>query len=174
LFKFEIYVKIQGMSEFILKEIINADMAEELDKIGFDTTYLARAADKYRYKNIKIYALTLPQANILKQTAISVGADCAVHRGVITGKTEKTDCILGGSAAQLVKIAQKIEQQPFGLKALGAVLDTKILQHKDAKTKIAGVLNLTDNSFSDGGVYNDFERAKVRLVEITAEGAEVG
>ena len=64
------------MHDFILKEICNANMPDELSSIGFDNIYVNKASDKYEYKNIKIYSLTIPQANILKQTALSVGADC--------------------------------------------------------------------------------------------------
>ena len=72
------------MHDFVLKEICNADLALELSSVGFDRTYINRAVQKYAYKNIKIYSLSIPQANILKQTALSVGADCATHRETIT------------------------------------------------------------------------------------------
>jgi dihydropteroate synthase len=160
------------MHDFILREIINADMECELEKIGFDSSYVTAAADKYRYKNIKIYDLTLPQANILKQTAISVGADCALHREVITGKVEQTDVILGGSLSQLAKIAEKLQPQPFGLKELSAQLKPSTINHQPS-TKIAGILNLTPNSFSDGGLYNDFDSAKKHLDELIADGADI-
>ncbi len=143
-----------------MKELINADICDELEKIGFDKSYVSAAADKYRYRNIKIYSLTLPQANILKQTALSAGADCALHRDVLINKIDKTDVILGGSKAQLNKIAEKLKKQPFGLQRLCLCLETP-----QRSTKIAGILNLTDDSFSDG--YPDFESAKNRLEELT-------
>ncbi|MDR1327797.1 MAG: dihydropteroate synthase, partial [Heliobacteriaceae bacterium] len=160
------------MHDFVLKEIINADMLCELEKIGFDKSYAAAACDKYNYRNIKIYGLTLPQANILKQTAISVGADCAVHREVITGRVETTDAILGGSLSQLAKIEQKLEHQPFGLKQLPLSPMWERVGVR-GKTQIAGILNLTDNSFSDGGQYNTLEKAKARVQEIIDEGADI-
>ena len=85
------------MHDFVLRELKNTNTEEELNRIGFDKSYASKAADKFGYKNIKIYELTPAQANIIKQTAISVGADCATHREVITGKIEKSDFILGGS-----------------------------------------------------------------------------
>ncbi len=161
------------MGEFILKEIVNADIKQELEKIGFDKSYISPAEGKYIYKNFKIYGLTLPQANILKQTAISVGADCAIHREVITSKIETTDCILGGSLSQLNKIAEKLTHQPFGLKNLANSINQSIVQPFNRSTKLAGILNLTDNSFSDGGMYSDLESAKNRLKEIIEEGADI-
>lgn len=171
------------MSDFILKDVSN-NIEAELKKIGFDKSYLNQAINKFKYKNIKIYDLTIPQANILKQTAISVGADCAVHRETITSKVEKTDCLLGGSFSQLRKISQKLSKQPFSLSKLSNL----IIQNLDFKIKpliikektfdfsfpyIVGVLNLTQNSFSDGGDYFEFEDAKKRLLELIEEGADI-
>ena len=104
------------MHDFLLKELSNTDIEKELEIIGFDKSYRHKAKDKFAYKNFKIFNLTIAQANIIKQTALSVGADCATHREVITGKIDQSSCILGGSIAQLNKIAQKLQAQPFGLK----------------------------------------------------------
>lgn len=160
------------MHDFILRELKNSDIKTEILNIGFDKSYAAKAADKYNYKNIKIYSLTPAMANILKQTAISVGADCATHREVITGKIEKSDCILGGSVSQIKKVAEKLKFQPFGLKILGEKLSNKLTNKKE-KTKLVGILNLTSNSFSDGGLYNNFDKAKAHLLEMISDGADI-
>lgn len=180
-------VIITSMSEFILKDVNNTsnfDLEYELESIGFDKSYRLKAIDKFRYKNIKIFDLSLPQANILKQTAISVGADCAVHRETITCKIEKTDCLLGGSFSQLRKIAQKLKKQPFKLPKLAGLIENNLdfkliplnIEGKTfdfTKPYIVGVLNLTKDSFSDGGDYYEFEHAIVRLKELISEGADI-
>ena len=160
------------MHDFILKEITNTDIQKELNSIGFDKSYVHKAWEKFEYKNIKIFGLTLPQANILKQTALSVGADCATHRETITGKVETTDCILGGSLSQLEKIADKLSRQPFGLKNLGTEI-INLKKHNSSKTKIVGILNITPDSFSDGGKYNDFENAITHLKNLIDDGADI-
>lgn len=161
------------MHDFILRELKNADIQTELNNIGFDKSYAVKAADKFEYKNIKIYSLSPAQANILKQTAISVGADCATHREVITGKIAKSDCILGASVSQIKKIAEKLKFQPFRLKELGEKLIEYSSHSQNLNCKIVGILNLTDNSFSDGGMYNDFESAKNHLLEMIEDGADI-
>ena len=160
------------MHDFILKEITNTDIQKELNSIGFDKSYVHKAWEKFEYKNIKIFGLTLPQANILKQTALSVGADCATHRETITGKIETTDCILGGSLSQLEKIADKLSRQPFGLKNLGTEI-INLKKHNSSKTKIVGILNITPDSFSDGGEYNNFENAITHLKNLINDGADI-
>lgn len=171
------------MSEFILKNVEGL-LEHELESIGFDKSYLHKAVEKFQYKNIKIFGLSIPQANILKQTALSVGADCAVHRETITCKVEKTDCLLGGSFSQLRKIAQKLRKQPFKLSQLADLIE----QNFDSKLKpievkgkvfdfskpyIVGVLNLTPDSFSDGGEFLDFENAKKQLLKLVEDGADI-
>lgn len=161
------------MKNFVLKEICTKNMTQELEQVGFDKTYTTQGALKFKYKNIKIYSLTNPQANILKQTALSVGADCATHREVITAKVEKSDCILGGSISQLKKISSKLAFQPFGLKALGEEIEKFISYKKSGKTKIVGILNLTPDSFSDGGEFLDYEKAKEHFQYMISSGADI-
>ncbi len=169
------------MHDFILREIKDTDIEKEINAIGFDKSYSHKAKEKFEYKNIKIYSLTPAMANILKQTALSVGCDCATHREVITGKIENSNCILGGSVSQIKKIAEKLKFQPFGLKELGKKLENScpplaggqksMISRRE--TKLVGILNLTTNSFSDGGMYNDFEKAKEHLLELISDGADI-
>lgn len=159
------------MHDFLVKDIKTDNIKPEIDYIGFDKSYSLKICDKFNYRNIKIYDLTPAQANILKQTALTVGADCATHREVITGKIEKSDCILGGSVSQIKKIADKLKYQPFGLKKLGEKLTADF--SKNSKTKIMGILNITENSFSDGGEYLETTKAFEHLKEMVNDGADI-
>ena len=161
------------MHNFILRELKTEDILTELNEIGFDKSYAPRACDKYSYKNIKIFFFFLAQANILKQTALSVGADCATNRDVVTGRAEKSDCILGGSVAQLSKIAVQLGLQPFGLRNLGREIESFLYIEDVPGTKIMGILNLTHNSFSDGGEYENFEQAATHLIKLVEDGADI-
>lgn len=161
------------MHDFLIKEISNSDIEKELVQIGFDKTYTNKAKDKFEYKNFKIFDLNCAQANILKQTALTVGADCGTHREVITGKIEKSCVILGGSISQLQKIGQKLQFQPLGLKHLGEKLQSINKLKYPKRTQIMGVLNITTNSFSDGGDFLDFENAKKHLDQLIIDGADI-
>jgi len=145
---------------FIVKEIVSDFELQSIQEVGFDTSYVQKAVDKYRFKLFKIFDLTPQQASILKQTALSLGADCAVHKEVITCKAAKTDAILGGSINQIEQIVQKLKQQPFSLAKLAddiisslnisfepISVRSKIFDW--SKTYLAGILNVTPDSFSD-------------------------
>ena len=160
------------MQEFVLKELVTQDLELELEKIGFDIAYRAKASDKFRYKTFKIFDLTLPQANILKQTALSLGADCAVHRDILIAKVEKTDVLLGGSFSQLKKIAEKLKLQPFSMKILAENI-INLLDEKKRQTKLVGILNITPDSFSDGGLYFNCDDAIRQMYKLIEDGADI-
>lgn len=156
----------------------------DLKQIGFDKSYTHKGIYKHKFKTIKICNITCAQANIIKQTALSLGTDCAVHREVITGKIELSDCILSGSINQLKKIAQKLTEQPFNLKQLSSEIDDLInnnLEHLKIRDTIIdwqtpllmGILNITPDSFSDGGKYNTIEKAIEHYKTLVMNGANI-
>lgn len=125
-------------------------------------------SEKFRYKNIKIYGLSTAQANILKQTALIFGADCAVNRNVVTGKIETSDVILCGSYSQLQKIISKLKGQPFKLAMLAGEIQD-FLNKPAGKTKIAGILNVTPDSFSDRRIIFKTGRCTKKVVSLITD-----
>ena len=165
------------MQEVFIKEITNKDIQTELQQIGFDEEYRIVASDKFRYKNFKIYNLAPAQANIIKQTALSVGADCAIHKEVIRGNLELSNAILGGSVSQIKKISEKLKFQPFKLGEIGENIYKQSLAQRSGKTKLAGILNITPDSFSDGGKYfgskEKITSANEHLLQMIEDGADI-
>lgn len=72
-------------------------------------------------------------------------------------------CNFRGKYFSITKIGQKLQFQPFGLKHLGEKLQSINKLKYPKQTQIMGVLNITTNSFSDGGDFLDFENAKNTL-----------
>ena len=172
------------MHDFLVKKLSTNNLESELLNIGYDSSYAFKGKEKFEYLNFKIFGITSAQGNIIKQLALSVGADCATHKLVITGQIEKSDCILGGNLSQLKTIAQKLQLQPFGLKDLGIQienlfnnlgqkLEEKICVKDSVKTKIMGILNVTPDSFSDGGQYFSPEDAIEHLNKLIGDGADI-
>ncbi len=156
----------------------------DLKDIGLDKTYTHRALDKHRFKTLKIYGLSCAQANIIKQTALSSGTDCAVHREVITGKVETSDCILSGSIDELKKISEKLKYQPLKLSVLAQDIKNLLADNLSPITirdfvlnweepYIMGILNITPDSFSDGGLYNSPENAVEHYKYLVENGANI-
>ena len=152
---------------FIEQEIIN---------VGFSPDYLKIGLNKHKFINIKIFDLRPIEANILKQTALSCDCDCAVHRRTIDCKIDKTNCILSGTITQIIEVSKKLKKQPKNLslqKISQGLIRQIFLYKKQSKSKIMGILNLTENSFSDGGEFIELENAKKHIEQMIEQGAQI-
>lgn len=159
----------------------------ELERIGVDPGGLGMMGGKMLSRCIYLPSLQCRQANILKQEMLSLGGDAAVARGTVACSINETDAILIGTDKQLLQLCVKLKAQPFGLPALAAELDALLANIKQPPKRwltsrrefsldrplIMGILNLTPDSFSDGGRYIDPERAVEHALLMEAEGADI-
>ncbi len=171
-------VKINNFNEAI----------EIFQKIGVDPYGINAMAPKAQHVNILLSAQSCKVANILKQEMLSLGADAAVARGSVACSIEKTDVLLMGTLKQISALAKKIEKQPFGLNVIAQnILNLTNNLSKNSyllntsrrkivlgeKTLIMGILNVTPDSFSDGNVYFDEQKAIDRALQMADEGADI-
>ena len=115
--------------------------------------------------------LKTPAVNILKQDALSIGAELATPSGVITCEKEYYDCLLMGTRKQIEILSQKELAQPFGLKALAKELN-EFLKSKDYPVKIMGVINANDDSFFSGSRFMA-EDAVAKIKTMIEQGADI-
>ena len=110
-------------------------------------------------------------ANILKQDALSIGADLAVPQGVIVAKEKYVDAILIGTNKHFNILAKKELAQPFGLKELAKQLKT-FVNSKIFPTKIMGIINANDDSFYENSRFlsND---AINKIKQMIKDGANI-
>jgi len=165
-----------------------ADAVTLLNQVGCDPYGIAAMLPKMRHLNILIEGLECRVANIVKQEMLSVGGDAAVARGAVACAVDRTDALLMGTVKQLERFAEKISCQPFGLRGI-AVRLKEVLVHVAAgvvrlrtpkremilgeKTCLMGILNVTPDSFSDGGRYLPLDRAVAQGVRLVQEGASI-
>ncbi len=144
-------------------------------------------SNKSRCLTLEIKNIDTRAANILKQDAISVGADCALPRDATSFRIKKTDVLLIGNLRTLKKLMQKLKMQPFGLSELSVQLE-KVVENLSQKTfvwrlpskklelsepLVMGILNTTPDSFSDGGLFNKIDSALKRAEQMLSEGADI-
>jgi dihydropteroate synthase len=127
-------------------------------------------------------------ANIIKQEMLSVGGDAAVARGSVGNSVSATDILIMGTIKQITALTGKIEKQPFGLNIISQDI-REILKNisqniyvlKTArreiplgrKTQIMGILNVTPDSFSDGGLFYDQQKAIDHGLQMIDQGADI-
>ena len=115
--------------------------------------------------------LKTPAANILKQDALSIGAELAVPGGVILCEKPTYDCILIGTRKHMELLSKKELAQPFGLKTVALELK-KFLAEKSYPTQIMGIVNANDDSFFAGSRFKA-EDAIRQIEKMIDEGANI-
>ena len=173
-------------------KIININSLKEavtiFQKIGVDPYGIEAMAPKTLHINILLKDKSCKVANIIKQEMLSSGGDAAVARGSVACSIASTDVLIMGTLKQISVLIKKIEKQPFGLNLIAKdiseliknsgqdqfVLKTskrKITLGK--KTIIMGILNVTPDSFSDGGLFFNSKTAVERALQMIDEGADI-
>ena len=134
-----------------VEKLSNASPYKKLLKeLGVDGGGINILASKMQQHIIHIRDIHVGGANILKQDALSIGADLAVPRGTVIAATPRVDCILIATQRQLEILCKKELAQPFGLKELAYKLKDIVQIKYPKRTEIMGVLNATgDSYFSD-------------------------
>lgn len=174
--------------------LIHADDQEsirrEMNKIGSDPSGITLMAPKGETLLIRVSNVSLKAANILKQEMLARGGDAAVHKQVSMLSIEDSDVLLVGTRRQFRDVLRKLRGQPFGLKKLGTEIEQLLQQNEvlrkrkelscgshtlplGQRTLIMGILNVTPDSFSDGGRYNDTHRAVAHAKELIQAGADI-
>ena len=129
--------------------------------------------------------------HLLKQQMLALGGDAAVDRRVISEETDESGVVLLGTAAQIGEAVDRLKAQPFrSVRHVAAAVRQAIaanethefsvpLRHPGTalelgrRTRIMGVLNVTPDSFSDGGRFLDTEKAIEGGVEMMEQGADI-
>jgi len=165
------------------------DCIAELKRIGVTSQGIESMYEKSHCCAIKLKNIKLGAANIIKQDMLSIGGDAAVSRGVVNGAVERSDVIILGNLKMLHNLVKKLSFQnifeipqiiirlqklieieerkmPFILKAGDHTLTLN-------RTHIMGVLNVTPDSFYDGGKYNSFDAALFQIEKMVNEGADI-
>ncbi|MBU1667286.1 dihydropteroate synthase [bacterium] len=115
--------------------------------------------------------LRTPAANILKQDALSIGAELAVPSGVITCAKEQYDCLLIGTRKHMEILSRKELAQPFGLKTVAKELQN-FLKTKTYPLKIMGIINANDDSFFAGSRFKADEAIE-EIKKMIGDGATI-
>ena len=171
-------------------EFANQTEAQQaLIKIGSSEAGIKLMAGKALGRGIKLEKVPTRVANILKQEMLAADGDAAVHRDVVVNKIEESDILLLGTIRQIEHVANKLFAQPFGLKELGKAIKQLLQTLEPSKqrllacrgkelklgerTLVMGILNLTPDSFSDGGKFIDIEDAIRQAERLVKEGADI-
>lgn len=147
------------------------DTKRVFEQLGCDKGGIGILSQKSDIHTIYIKDLHVGGANILKQDALSIGADLAVPTGVIVAKEEYVDAILIGTTKHLKLLSKKELAQPFGLKNVAKAL-SNFIQNPQNPVKIMGVLNANDDSFFKKSRFSSKD-ALEKVESMIEDGADI-
>lgn len=148
------------------------DLRRELKQLGVDGGGVSILEDKGALHLIRIRDLHVGAANILKQDALSIGADLAVPKGTVTALVPRVDALLIATERQLQQLVKKEKAQPFGLKQLSSELESFCHWKRNENISIMGILNANDDSFYHASRFQG-TKALERIETMIAEGADI-
>jgi dihydropteroate synthase len=158
-----------------------------MKRVGVDPTGVKLMEGKTLHFNLKLEGINPRTANLLKQEMLSMGGDVAVDGRGLDCSTQQTDALLMGNQKHFEKLILKLEQYPDLHPLCLSIKETikniskthySIRCRKQTftlgkKTLLMGVLNVTPDSFSDGGLFFDKEKAISHGLKMAEEGADI-
>lgn len=164
-------------------------IANAINSVGADP-YAQKMWDKGVALAVEVKDLPVGAANILKQEALASGIDAAVAHGTINAEVATTDAVIVGTIRGFRYLAERLKRQPYSLPALAEELTT-IIERKSNdengnkansllisgvelpldRIHVMGIVNITPDSFSDGGKYTDKSAWTERIRQVIDEGA---
>ena len=158
-----------------------------MKEAGVDPAGMKRMEAKALHLNLKVEGINPRISNLLKQEMLSLGGDAAVDGRGLDCSAESTDAILMGTQRQFEELTSKIGQYP-GCQDLGRRLKETLRNLSrnrftlsgrkrslslGNRTLLMGVLNVTPDSFSDGGLFFEKEKAVTHGLKMVEEGEDI-
>ncbi len=156
----------------VIKLSNTINIKKHLQDLGVDSGGVNILSSKAKTHIIEIKALHVGGANILKQDALSIGADLAVPRGTVVAKTSHVDCLLIATTKQLQILSKKELAQPFGLKDLAHSLKDMLSIEKPLHVEVMGVINANDDSFFSASRFNTLDAINM-IEKMIDDGASI-
>ncbi len=157
---------------------------KEMESINVEEGGMKIMVPKSFHHCIKFYELEPQDAIILKQEMIACGGDAAISRYAVPPYGKKTDALVMGTKSQLYALSRRLTGQYRRVSFIGDKImeimgnldSSRVLnlgRNSGKKTLIMGILNVTPDSFHDGGKYVIPENAVKRAKEMAEEGADI-
>lgn len=152
----------------IFKIDANTDFMELCSKIQPQKKSINLMQKKSKLNYFFIKEISAPSANILKQDALSIGAELVCNKNVILGENN-TDALLIANDKQAQILSKKELKQDFGLDTIAKFLQNSF--EKPKKPEIMGVVNINEDSFNENSRVDE-NTAIARIEKFISDGAK--
>ncbi|RIK09385.1 MAG: dihydropteroate synthase [Acidobacteria bacterium] len=171
----------------VLRVVGHREAERLMATMGVEARELPSLTQKVLHRLVQVGPLPNPLARSLKSHFTHVGGDAAIP-GAAYDQDGESEVILIGRLDQLSSLCRRLEIGVPELRRVGEVLDQALrrdanvggeVRARDFRlecgraTTVMGILNVTPDSFSDGGLFESVDAAIKRGVEMVAEGAGI-
>ena len=155
------------------------DARRVLENADVATDTVSRTADSAVHRVVRT-SLPYRQARTIERELLRLGGECALSG--LAREDERVEAVLMGTLAQFERLLDRLETRSSVLAEVGMDLrDTVGLENGSAdptypwqeRTAVMGILNVTPDSFHDGGEYDATEDALARAEAMVEAGADV-
>lgn len=166
-----------------------SDLAREIMRTQSDPEGVGIMTRKGRVYPVWLDHVSLKASPLLKQEALAVGADTAHARGIADHSVAESGVVVLATLSQYRRLVPKLKRQPFRLAQAAEEIEAALahyLRHGPRRvpgahrslsvgdrTRVMGVVNVTPDSFSDGGQYLEPRAAAAHALEMAAQGADL-
>lgn len=174
----------------------DSEIVAEMQRVNAEEAGIRHMLPKARHYLVKLEHVRRPIVHILKETFLSNGGDAVVSRDVITAKVDECDLILTGTRKHFQRALLALREQGFGCADLAVEVES-VIRHFDGtpnvprpdgfadpklgrmfesigeRTLVMGILNVTPDSFSDGGKFADVGGAVAHGLQMASDGADI-
>jgi len=180
----------------VLRLLTDTDVVREMRLVDAEEGGIRHMLPKARHYLVKLEKVPRPIVHILKETFLSCGGDAVVSHDIITAAVTHSDVILSGTRKHFQRAFLNLLEQGFGCDALAAEIESAMRHYDSAantpdpsvttdqrlasffrklgnQTLVMGILNVTPDSFSDGGSYADTRSAIEHGVRMASDGADI-
>ena len=163
---------------------------QKMRSLGCDSVGVDLMSSKAVFKAIEVEKVPAKAANLLKQTFLAKGGEVGIARGCADLRVDFTDVLICATIKQYSAALPQLKLQPWGLADLAVAIENILagskkfpyrkyvwpqhtLEIRRGHTVVMGILNLTPDSFSDGGKFNTLDKALRQTEKMIDDGAEI-
>jgi dihydropteroate synthase len=175
-------VRLTRWNPRVVEATNGAAIAREMRHAGATPEGISRMLTQAGTLAVAIENVCRKDADFLEQEMRAVGGDACAER------IEATDVVLVGNRRQLAALGDRLRREPFDRTALGEEIADAIDRHGRRRFELVmgayrlsagprpllmGVVNVTPDSFSDGGRFLEADRAVAQARRLVEEGADI-
>lgn len=174
----------------------DSEIIDEMKRVEAVDAGIRHMLPKARYYLVKLENIPLPDALTIKEAFLSNGGEATLRKDAVQCVGETTDVLISGTRKQYQTVFQTLLEHGHDLPQLASEIEAA-MRHYDSmpnvphnngnansklapmfqaigsRTLVMGILNVTPDSFSDGGRFIDADAAVMHGLRMVEDGADI-